>query len=114
MLKRSGKRFQQINIFGQIDHWFAQNRVLTENATETPSQDYTLVNAGLNFSIKTRNQPISVYISVYNLLDVAYQNHLSRLRYTPENLATGRTGIWNMGRNITVKLIVPITFKKSH
>jgi iron complex outermembrane receptor protein len=108
LLKRSGKRFQQINLFGQIDHWFAQNRVLTENASETPSQDYTLVNAGLNFSIKTRNQPISVYISVNNLLDVAYQNHLSRLRYTPENLATGRTGIWNMGRNISIKLMVLI------
>ncbi len=42
------------------------------------------------------------------MTDVAYQSHLSRLKYTPENQATGRTGIYNMGRNISFKLVFPV------
>jgi iron complex outermembrane receptor protein len=49
----------------------------------------------------------SLYLAVNNLTDVAYQNHLSRLKYTSENLVTGRTGIYNMGRNMSVKLNIP-------
>lgn len=33
-------------------------------------------------------------------MDKAYQNHLNRLKYAPENLLTGRTGVFNMGRNL--------------
>jgi iron complex outermembrane receptor protein len=45
------------------------------------------------------------YISADNLANVAYQSHLSRLKYAPENLFTGRTGVYNMGRNISLKVI---------
>ena len=54
----------------------------------------------------------SIYISVNNITDIAYQNHLSRLKYTAENNATGRRGVFNMGRNISFKLIVPLELKK--
>ena len=43
-----------------------------------------------------------------NLTDVAYQNHLSRLKYTDENPVTGRVGVFNMGRNFTARLIVTL------
>jgi iron complex outermembrane receptor protein len=46
-----------------------------------------------------------------NLGDVAYQNHLSRLKYAAENLVTGRTGVFNMGRNYSIKLNIPLSFK---
>ena len=49
---------------------------------------------------------MSLFISGENLADVAYQSHLSRLKYAPENPATGRMGVFNMGRNISVKLIM--------
>jgi iron complex outermembrane receptor protein len=45
-----------------------------------------------------------------NIFDVAYQSHLSRLKYFeeyPDN-PTGRSGIYNIGRNISFKLIVPL------
>jgi len=45
-----------------------------------------------------------------NLTDVAYQNHLSRLKYTDENMATGRMGVFNMGRNFSLKLNLPLQF----
>jgi iron complex outermembrane receptor protein len=51
-----------------------------------------------------------VHILADNLLDCAYQNHLSRLKYAPVNMVTGRQGVYNMGRNITFKVAVPIEF----
>jgi prolyl-tRNA synthetase len=44
-------------------------------------------------------------------LDISYQNHLSRLKYASENLATGRMGVFNMGRNFSIKLNFPLSFK---
>ena len=41
----------------------------------------------------------SLYIIADNLLDSAWQSHLSRLK---------EVGIYNMGRNITFKMIIPI------
>jgi iron complex outermembrane receptor protein len=35
---------------------------------------------------------------------VAYQNHLSRLKYAAINEATGRVGVFNMGRNFSFKV----------
>ena len=42
-------------------------------------------------------------------LNRAYQNHLSRLKYTDVNNVTGEQGVFNMGRNIVFKLLIPIT-----
>jgi iron complex outermembrane receptor protein len=52
----------------------------------------------------------SINISGNNITDVAYQSHLSRLKYFEEypNNPSGRTGIYNMGRNISFKLTVPL------
>jgi iron complex outermembrane receptor protein len=43
-------------------------------------------------------------------MDEAYQNHLSRLKYAAVNNATGRAGVYNMGRNFSVKVNVPLSF----
>ena len=48
---------------------------------------------------------------VNNLNDVSYQSNMSRLKYTDINHVTGRTGVYNMGRNISFKLIIPIEFQ---
>jgi iron complex outermembrane receptor protein len=50
----------------------------------------------------------SIFIGANNITDVAYQNHLSRLKYTAENMLTGRTGVFNMGRDFSFKLNIPI------
>ena len=49
-----------------------------------------------------------MYISGENLTNKAYQNHLSRLKYTDVNVVTGRRGVFNMGRDFTLKLVIPI------
>ena len=49
-----------------------------------------------------------MYFNAENLANIAYQNHLSRLKYAPENLHTNRVGVFNMGRNFSIKMIVNI------
>jgi len=49
---------------------------------------------------------VSINILGNNITDVAYQSHMSRLKYFeeyPDN-PTGRSGIYNMGRNISFKI----------
>jgi iron complex outermembrane receptor protein len=46
-----------------------------------------------------------------NLGDIAYQNHLGRLKYTAINYSTGRPGVFNTGRNYGIKLSIPMEFK---
>ncbi len=54
---------------------------------------------------------VLVYFYCSNLTDVAYQSNMSRLKYTDINNVTGRTGVYNMGRNFSIKLLIPIGIK---
>ena len=97
----------------EFSHVWPQNRVLLENRTETPTPSYSLWNAGLGADIVTAKGAtlFSFYFTVNNIFDVAYQNHLSRLKYGAENQVTGRFGVFNAGRNFSFKIVVPITLK---
>jgi tetratricopeptide (TPR) repeat protein len=89
--------------------YFEQDRYYSAYGTETRTPGYNLFNLGLGTDMVHDGKPLcSLYISLNNLTDKAYQSHLSRLKYTPENFATGRTGIYNMGRNLSFKLLFPI------
>ncbi len=94
----------------EVDNMFSKKNVFTVYNTETTTAGYTLLNAGMgaDFVNKKNRTLFSLSISAINMGDVAYQNHLSRLKYADENLATGRTGVFNMGRNFSVKLNVPL------
>jgi iron complex outermembrane receptor protein len=95
-----------------MDKTWAQNHVYSAFDTETKTPGYTLLNAGFGSDfVFGRKSRFSLYISANNLANVAYQSHLSRLKYAGINNATGRTGIYNMGRNISFKLLIPIDFK---
>jgi iron complex outermembrane receptor protein len=97
----------------ESDYNFAQNKFLAENNTETATPSYIIFNAGMGGDLLNKDGKVicSLYFSVNNIFNTAYQNHLSRLKYAPANQATGRTGIFNMGRNFSVKLLVPLRFK---
>lgn len=92
-----------------IEHNLKQDHYYMEGNTETMTPAYTLLNASagtdLYFKGKKRAE---VYLIGNNLTDKAYQNHLSRLKYTDINSKTGRQGIYNMGRNILLKVIIPL------
>ena len=91
-----------------VDHYFKQNNVYSAFDTETATPSYTLLSVGIGADIKAfgKKDFFNLFISGENLANVAYQNHLSRLKYAPENMATGRVGVFNMGRNISAKLVM--------
>jgi iron complex outermembrane recepter protein len=96
----------------EVENYFTQKKYYAAYGTETKTPGYTLLNFGIGSEFIIKNKPVfSFYVSVNNLTDIAYQSHLSRLKYTAENYATGRTGVFNMGRNISFKVLVPIVFK---
>jgi iron complex outermembrane recepter protein len=74
---------------------------------------YTLYNLSIGEDVTNKGKTIfSIYVSADNVLVLAFQSHLSRLKYTSENYATGRMGIYDMGRNISFKMIVPFGISK--
>ncbi|UEG50360.1 TonB-dependent receptor [Ferruginibacter lapsinanis] len=96
----------------EIDNTFTQNNIFTAYNTETRTSGYTLLNAGVGADIVSKKGVtlFSLHFVGTNLADVAYQNHLSRLKYAAENMATGRNGVFNMGRNFSVKFNVPLNW----
>ncbi|PIQ21810.1 MAG: TonB-dependent receptor [Cytophagales bacterium CG18_big_fil_WC_8_21_14_2_50_42_9] len=98
----------------EVEHYFDQNHAFTAFGTETLTPGYTLVNLGAGLDVQNGNSStlFSLYVTANNIFDRAYQNHLSRLKYAAVNEATRRQGIFNMGRNISLKLIVPLSFRK--
>jgi len=95
------------------DKTFKQNKPFTGFDSETATDGYALVNAGVGADIVNGSKTLfSVHIGATNITDVVYQNHLSRLKYTAENMATGRMGVFNTGRNFSFKINVPLEFSK--
>ncbi|WP_276500524.1 hypothetical protein [Terrimonas pollutisoli] len=71
-----------------------------------------LINAAVGADIIRKGSTLfTLSLSGNNLTDVAYQNHLSRLKYTAVNNVSGRQGVYNIGRSYAVKLNVPLSFK---
>jgi iron complex outermembrane recepter protein len=111
--EKLGKIFQTIYVMVGVDNYFKQNKYYSAFGTETETPNYTLINCGAGANIVSKKKNVcSLYISISNLMDIAYQSHMSRLKYAPKNYATGRTGVFNMGRNINFKLVIPFDIKK--
>jgi iron complex outermembrane receptor protein len=92
-----------------MDLNFTQDQVFSAFNTETATPGYTLFSAGAGIEVAGRNQKTicSISLAGQNLFDTPYQSHLSRLKYAPENTATGRTGIYGVGRNISLLVRFP-------
>ena len=87
----------------------AQDHYYKVDDTETRTPSYTLLSLSAGTDLNIRKKKVAeLYVTADNLLNTAYQNHLSRLKYCDVNQATGRQGVYNMGRNIVFKVIVPI------
>lgn len=91
-----------------LDHVFKQNRV---DSFETPTDKYTLVNLSLGTTFMLNKQPLRLNISVNNLFDKAYYDHLSRFKPGRLDAEDTSLGFYNQGRNISVGLYLPFVFK---
>lgn len=89
--------------------YLKQDHIYSLDDTETATPSYTLLKASAGTDILRKGKRIAtINIIANNILNRAYQSHLSRLKYADINAKTGRQGIYDMGRNICVKLTIPI------
>jgi iron complex outermembrane recepter protein len=109
----TNKNMHLVNGFVKLAAAFSgpQNRVYLADNTETPTPGYTLIDAGFGAGFTNKNNKLwfNIYLFANNIFDVVYQDHLSRLKYF-EPYPTSpilHHGIYNMGRNISVKVDFP-------
>lgn len=99
----------------QMEYYAPQNRAYLAFNTETPTPGYHLFNAGLGADITNRKGQTLLTFALLgdNLLNVSYQSHLNRLKYFEPYPNDPRPyhGIYNMGRNFSLKINVPLNFK---
>ena len=92
-----------------LDCYLKQTHIYRADDTETETPGYALLSLSAGTDIQVKGKKIAeFYVTADNLLNKAYQNHLSRLKYADVNVATGRRGVYNMGRNITFKVVITI------
>ena len=93
-----------------LDCYLKQTHIYSADDTETATPAYALLSLSAGTDLQINGKKVAeLFITADNLLNRAYQNHLSRLKYADENIVTGRRGVYNMGRNITFKIVVPIS-----
>ena len=86
-----------------LECYLRQSHAHTANQTETATPSYTLFNISAGTDIHRQGHRLcSLFVTAQNIFDRAYQSHLSRLKYATDG------PICNMGRNISIKLQVPI------
>jgi iron complex outermembrane receptor protein len=108
---KKGKAMKNLSVHFEVERTFDQKKPFTAFNTETATPAYTLLNASISTDIVRKNKPLfSVYLLGNNLADVAYQSHLSRLKYAAVNGVTGRQGVFNTGRNFMIRLNIPMAF----
>ena len=104
-------RFSGIYVRADVDYYAAQNKFYGVDNTETATPGYALFGVGCGATVNNRKgKPIfQLFFQVENLFNTSYQSNLNRLKYFEYYTASpnGRLGIYNMGRNGSVKVIIP-------
>lgn len=101
------------NVYGFVgfDHYNAQDRFFAAYGTETYTAGYNLISAGFGGNIvNAAGDPVlKIFIEGTNLGNKNYQSNMSRLKYFDNaTVPPGvQPGIFNMGRNISLKVVVP-------
>lgn len=107
-ISHHAKVLRNAYISAQVDNYLAQDRVFEAAGTETQTPAYTLLNFSAGTDVFVKGCKIlQITLFVNNAADVCYQNHLSRLKYADVNVKTGCNGVFDMGRNVVLKITVP-------
>lgn len=102
-------RFRRSFIALGMDYSLRQDNYYALDDTETSTPDYAVFDFSLGTDLHVLGHNcIELTLSCQNLFDKVYQSHLSRLKYADVNVRTGRQGISAMGRNICIKVNIPI------
>jgi iron complex outermembrane receptor protein len=111
-LTHHGKVLNNAYVALGLECFLRQNHYYKADQTETATPSYTLLNLSAGSDLIIGKKKVAeMYLTAENLFNRAYQSHLSRLKYTDINNATGRMGVYNMGRNVVMKVVVPIEIR---
>lgn len=106
--------FEQKNIYLQYAIYSGLNTALSPYeyaASTSATKGYTVFNAGAGGDIVSNGKTIcQAFIICNNLFNTAYMDYMSRFKYYPVNYTTGRVGVFNMGRNLSIKILIPLNF----
>lgn len=107
--------FEQNDIYRQYAIYNGLNTALTPKeyaASTTATKGYVLFHAGAGGDIVSKGKTVfKLYFICNNLFNTAYIDYMSRFKYYPVNYSTGRVGVFNMGRNLSIKLLIPLDLK---
>lgn len=92
-----------------LDNYFKQNRF--DDTFETGTDSYTLLNAGIGTTLRLGPQHLKVFATASNLTNKRYYDALSRLRPGRLSQEDPNFGVYNMGRNITFGVYLPLSIK---
>lgn len=110
-LQKAYGAFSKIYFKAEMDAYTTQNRFYALDNTETATPGYALFNLGAGTSIKNKGDKTicELFLQVDNLFDKAYQSNLNRLKYFEyyQSSPNGHLGIYNIGRNVSFKVIFP-------
>ncbi len=108
--------FQQNDVYQQFAIYNGLNTALTPYeyaASKAATKGYTLFNVGAGADIVSKGKTVcQVFVICNNVFNTAYIDYMSRFKYDPVNYTTGRVGVFNMGRNLSVKVLIPLNFSK--
>ena len=95
-----------------LDYNAPQNRFYAVDNTETRTAGYGLVGLGLGTGLlggPDKQEVLQIFVQLDNAFNTVYQSHLNRLKYFEYYAASpdGRLGIYNQGRNLNLKVVVP-------
>ena len=103
--------FKNVYAFVGFDHFNAQNHYFSAYGTETYTAGYNLLSAGIggNLVDAKGKKIVELFIEGTNLGNVNYQSNMSRLKYFDNATVPAgvQPGIFNMGLNISFKVVVP-------
>ncbi len=94
----TSKTFDEEYIFISGRYNFEQDQI---DRNESVTQDSFIIDAGLGFNVHIKSQPIRCKLTINNVFDVEYFNHISRYRLI---------NLTEPGRNITLSAQIPIKF----
>ena len=107
-IKTGNPAFKTLTPKVELEYSVAQKRYLALYNTESLTPAYTLLNLGISSEIGySKNGLIQLHFQITNVLNQVYQSNLNRLKYFEyySKSPNGTKGIFNMGRNMCVKLV---------
>ncbi len=106
--------FQQNNVYRQYAIYNGLSTALTPYeyaAANSATKGYTLFDVGAGGDILSKGKTVArIFIICNNLFNTSYIDYMSRFKYAPVNYTTGRVGVFNMGRNLSIKVLIPLDF----